>query len=373
MKFVVALLFATLALASPALAQSTAFTYQGKLKNGSLPANGLHDFRFSLFDAQSGGSQVGTTQCVDDIVVTDGVFSATIDFGQQFASGAPRFLQIDVRADTGLDCANQTGFTTLAQRQAISPTPLANHAKSAFSLDAPDGSPANAVFVDNDGKVGVGTTTPAALLHVKGAAEGIRVEGPSGDSTNQAYVSFVDSAGTRRGYIGDGSTGDNAIILASDTGDVVLNSAAGRVVNVTPTGNVGIGTTAPAATLDVHGDIRLGSSGQLRAPGGEENLRIIRGTIGINGNVIRGSGFTSSRISDGDYLITFNTAFTGIPTVTATADDNEDQISFFHYYVAGIYNPTTTSVRIRTRGHSSSGIPTGRIDEPFHFIAVGPR
>ncbi len=31
------------------------------------------------------------------------------------------------------------------------------------------------------------------------------------------------------------------------------------------------------------------------------------------------------------------------------------------------------SVRVRTRGHSSSGFPTGRTAQSFHFIAAGPR
>ena len=50
-----------LALAGSALAQPTAFTYQGRLNDGSDAANGQYDFRFRLYNAQSGGSQVGMT------------------------------------------------------------------------------------------------------------------------------------------------------------------------------------------------------------------------------------------------------------------------------------------------------------------------
>ena len=352
-------------LTSPGFAQSTAFTYQGKLKNGDLPANGLHDFRFSLFDAVSGGAQVGTTQCVDNVQVVDGVFTATIDFGQQFATPAPRFLQIQVRADSGLNCATTTGFITLAQRQAITPTPVANHAKSAFSLDAADGSPANAVFVDNDGKVGVGTTSPAALLHVKGAAEGVRVEGDAGSSTNQAYIAFVDATGVRRGYVGDGSTGDNSIFVSSDTGDVILESAAGRVVNVTPTGNVGIGTTAPAARLDVRGNIKLGDSSELLAPGAVENLRVIRGRVGPTGTVFSGTGFTASRQAEGQYRITFATAFSDFPTCTATADFLP-AVGTSRIATVGIRGLNFLDVHVFFAGG-------GPDDGDFDFIAVGPR
>ena len=49
-------------LASPALAQTplgTSFTYQGRLVESGTPPNGSYDFRFVLYDAASGGNQVG--------------------------------------------------------------------------------------------------------------------------------------------------------------------------------------------------------------------------------------------------------------------------------------------------------------------------
>ena len=41
--------------------QTTEFVYQGQLQNASAPANGSYDFEFLLFDAVSGGSQIGPT------------------------------------------------------------------------------------------------------------------------------------------------------------------------------------------------------------------------------------------------------------------------------------------------------------------------
>ena len=38
---------------------ATAFTYQGRLSDGGLPANGAYDLRFALFDAASDGNQIG--------------------------------------------------------------------------------------------------------------------------------------------------------------------------------------------------------------------------------------------------------------------------------------------------------------------------
>jgi len=107
-RFAHSLVLSWVALTASALAQSTAFTYQGRLSDDGAPADGLHDMQFRLFDALAGGAQVGATACVDNVGVVDGVFTVALDFGGQFA-GQERFLEIDVRPDTGLDCSAVTG------------------------------------------------------------------------------------------------------------------------------------------------------------------------------------------------------------------------------------------------------------------------
>src|SRR5262249_27562167 len=108
----------------------TAFTYQGRLEDSGSPASGLHDMRFRLFDAASGGAQVGATVCADNVNLTSGLFTVTLDFGAQFA-GQERFLEIEARADTGLDCSNASGFTLLSPRQRLSAVPNAVFAMNA--------------------------------------------------------------------------------------------------------------------------------------------------------------------------------------------------------------------------------------------------
>lgn len=167
-----AALISTAALVAPqALAQSTTFTYQGLLDDAGAPTSGPHDFRFRLFDAATGGAQLGSTLCSDNVDVVGGVFTAQLDFGQQFATTAQRHLEIEVRRDTGLSCGDVTGFVALSPRQQLTAAPMASHASAAFALDAADGSPAGAVFVDNAGNVGIGTTGTTAKLHVKGEGD----------------------------------------------------------------------------------------------------------------------------------------------------------------------------------------------------------
>ncbi len=123
-----------LALSSLAPAQplTTAFTFQGDLKNSVTPATGTYELIFSLYDAASAGSQLGPTLCSDNIAVAQGLFTTQLDFGAQF-SGQQRFLEIAVRADTGINCSNSTGFTTLAPRQPLSASPNAIYSLNAAS------------------------------------------------------------------------------------------------------------------------------------------------------------------------------------------------------------------------------------------------
>src|SRR5262249_45185567 len=110
-----------LALVLSVSAQTTEFTYQGKLTDSGNPANGQYDFQFTLFDALSGGAQQGTTQTVTNVTVTDGNFSVSLDFGACAScfNGAARFLEIAVKPTSG------GSFTALAPRQQITSTPYA--------------------------------------------------------------------------------------------------------------------------------------------------------------------------------------------------------------------------------------------------------
>jgi hypothetical protein len=100
-------------------AQTTAFTYQGSLKDGATPANGNYDFEFALFDQLgAGGAQFMPTVVVNNVVVTGGIFSVRLDFGSQFFTGANRFLEIRVKPSGG-----SGGFTPLIPRQPVNSVP----------------------------------------------------------------------------------------------------------------------------------------------------------------------------------------------------------------------------------------------------------
>src|ERR1700687_5475011 len=119
----VLLTFVLLAAGNAALAQSTTFTYQGRLQDTGTPANGSYDLQFTLWDAASGGTQQPQPSPVTvtraSVLVTGGIFSVQLDFGANAFPGADRFLEIGVRPAGG------GAFGILSPRQQTTSTPYA--------------------------------------------------------------------------------------------------------------------------------------------------------------------------------------------------------------------------------------------------------
>jgi hypothetical protein len=82
-------------------AQTSTFTYQGRLTDGPSPASGTYQMTFSLFDqlAPGGSTQIGSTITNTNVTVTNGTFTVQLDFSPitPFATGADRFLEISVK------------------------------------------------------------------------------------------------------------------------------------------------------------------------------------------------------------------------------------------------------------------------------------
>lgn len=141
-SFLLALCLLPAAFCLQALAQGTAFTYQGRLTANNVPANGGYDFRFEIYDSVTNGAAVSGVITNADTPVTDGLFTVTLDFGLGVFTGAGRWLEIGVRGNSRLF------FSTLAPRQWLTPTPYA--LRSAVA-----GSASNAVTVPWSGITGM--------------------------------------------------------------------------------------------------------------------------------------------------------------------------------------------------------------------------
>jgi hypothetical protein len=130
------------------------------------------------------------------------------------------------------------------------------------------------IDVDSNGKVGIGTDTPNALLHVNGSAPLLKLQNNQQAYTDIGYFSYItgtDMNGVNTWWIGEGSSNAKIVGLYNSQPDYLLNVYNnGAGISVRPNGHVGIGLTNPSHKLDVFGAtstpstvglIRVGSSG----------------------------------------------------------------------------------------------------------------
>lgn len=253
-------------------AQTTAFTYQGRLTDSNGPVTGLHDFEFRLFNAVTGGAQQGSTIALNDLGVTNGLFVAPIDFGANFP-GADRFLQISVRPG-----ASAGVFTPLNPRQPITSTPYAVTARG-ISGPLPAGQlPSNVALTDRaqtfsanqtfqrpttfDDRVGIGTNIPQQALHVAGSY--VRVDG----SGNEQATLGGDGAGSDV-ELGSSNPGIGAVALFNQGNGDYMHLFAKGATFFGPISGDGSGLTAlPAGQLSGSlADALLSPNVALRAGG----------------------------------------------------------------------------------------------------------
>lgn len=114
----------------PAPAQSSAFTYQGQLDDNGVFLNGSYDLRFAIFDAGVSGAQIGSTITNAPVVISNGLFTTTLDFGPGIFTGGPRWLEIGIRTNGG-----GSGYVIFSQRQPLTPAPYAIFAANAASAN----------------------------------------------------------------------------------------------------------------------------------------------------------------------------------------------------------------------------------------------
>ena len=97
----------------------TTFTYQGRLNDVGAPANGVYQMTFRLFNAASGPQQLAGFTFFG-VMITNGIFDVTLDYGSEVFDGSARWLEIGVRTN-----GSTAAFVTLTPRQPITSSPYA--------------------------------------------------------------------------------------------------------------------------------------------------------------------------------------------------------------------------------------------------------
>ncbi len=182
----------------------TSFTYQGVLKdtNGN-PISDNCGFRFTLYDADVSGAQVGPIQDKTAVSVANGYFTVALDFGSGAFSGDARWLEVAVK------CSRDADYTTLSPRQPLTPAPYA------LNADLLDGQHATA-FASTDHNhwgqswngTGTGLTLSGGTTGLSGSgltygiygtsssASGTGVYGNAGATTGPTYGIYGESEST---------------------------------------------------------------------------------------------------------------------------------------------------------------------------------
>jgi len=212
----------------------TLIKYQGRVNQSGVPLDGTADFEFTVYDAATDGTAVDMA-AVDNVAVTDGLFTVELSFRANTFDGQELWLQIAMRSPAG-----DGAFQTLDPRQHITPAPQAIHAHTtqiaaaAHALHAP-GVAIDAVIVDTDGNIGIGTTAPEARLHVASNdldGTSLRLDNPDHFDEWSLLVDGASAGSEYSFHIRD---------EAFDETRMTINDA----------GRVGIGTTTPEAPLHV--------------------------------------------------------------------------------------------------------------------------
>lgn len=227
--------------------------YQGKLVDASgNPSPGDHTVLFSLHNAESGGIMVWSeTQTVT--ADSNGVFSAILgsDTPIEGYFAAPKWLSITVDGEplsprreivsvaTAFNAGNADSLGGLAS----SSYSLAGHTH--YYLDAADGSPSQALSLNNDGEVHISTGLSGGAPYAESQL-GI-------EDDQAASISLMSPSTTAQGLLfGDPDNVMAGWVVYDHTTDLLrLGASNNNRMTVAGTGRVGIGTTSPGRSLHI--------------------------------------------------------------------------------------------------------------------------
>lgn len=225
-------------------AQGTAFTYQGVVKDNGALANGNYDFQFIVFNVSQFGFPVGPILTNAGVMVHDGLFTASLDFGAGVFAGSNYWLEISVRTN------GNGAFAALLPRQQIRPSPYAIFAENVGSGGLAGGTYGNAVTFSNPANSFTGngtgvTDVNAARLGGLSSSNFWKLGGNAatnddfiGTTNAQPFDIRVNNARAMRYRLGTDLTG-RYIDAPNMVGGYSNNSAPSTVVGATIAGGGG--------------------------------------------------------------------------------------------------------------------------------------
>jgi hypothetical protein len=254
------------------------FIYQGFLRQGGAPLNNpSQSMQFRIFATLTGGSALWDSGALT-VPVSNGLFTVQLNPPVSVWTGRDLFLEIQINPPSG---------PTLSPRVRIGSTPYANTATLLNLFQTGTANPNRMVITHSpafpdwglqyrdtddsfhflgggtaqvriglwDGRVGIGTTSPATRLDILG--------GNWNTETTEGDLRIGDPTYRLKIGIATGGVGAGHVTIAAQGGINMLSLGAGttidsqRTLTLTGGGNVGIGTIYPAAKLHVNGTARV--------------------------------------------------------------------------------------------------------------------
>lgn len=302
-------------------AQTTAFTYQGRLTDANSPPTANYDFEFRLFDALIAGTQQGATQSIPNVAVAGGVFTVTLDFGSQFP-GANRFIEIWVRPAGG-----PGGYQQLLPRQPITSTPYSIKSANAGSADSLTGNCVGCVTASQIGSISgssISGPIPVASLP-PGSGDYIQNQNSGAQASSNFNISGTGTAGILNAGTQFNFAGQR--ILAAQTAGFIDTLAVGigaGSANTTGVNGTFVGKDSGLANTSGCCNTYVGAYTGTVNTTGQFNTYVGQGS----GEVATGSFNSVLGGSTGQQLTTGSSnSFFGVNAGNATQDGNEN--SFF--------------------------------------------
>jgi len=347
--------------------------YQGELRDAKgVMVDTTVAMSFSLYSTVSGGTPLWTE--TRQVLVSDGLFSVELGtvtpFGPALQFDIPYYLGITVGSDSEMTPRRLLNSAAYALHASDADTVGGFTAGQLQGATGPQGPAGPAGTTGAQGPVGptgadgvAGPPGPAGATGAQGPVGATGPQGPPGPQGNPGTSAWTDGAGkvstTVKVGIGTStpvaplqvngadnngltaplqvsSPGQNMLIDGNEIdSDAVLHFNYNSATNIDLAfggGNVGVGTNAPAAKLDVH-DSTTGISGLVKG---------IRATIdNVTGAAVMGEATSTSGTTYGVYGISHTPTGAGVwgwnKTTTATvgnpaigvrgsADDSSDGI-----------------------------------------------
>lgn len=240
----------------------------------------LMEFSGDAFEMTGSLAVVGNTVMTGSLAVTQGITGTLIGTSSWAVSSSQAVSSSFATTASFTNIAGLGGFVQGGNSFGATAL-LGTNDNQSLSIET---SGSVRMFVSSSGNVGVGTLTPAYTLDVSGSM------GVTGNIAVRPFSSTVNFANGQ--YIQDNGGGGLRVVVpnfsldlqsGTDSASAIRMYTSGSVerMRINTVGNIGIGTTAPNARLDVNGSTNINGN------------TVITGSIAITQNITGSRAFLS--------------------------------------------------------------------------------